>query len=189
MGMPNRAANPPRAEMFLPLLDPDAWEAMSPKGIPKIFISYRRKDSQAMTDRIFDHLTSRFSRDNVLRDIDSIPRGVDFHRWLIDAVENCDVLLAIIGPNWLDSKNANGERRLDDPSDFVRIEIETALTNNIPIIPVLLPEASMPAHKDLPESLRELSSRNASTVRHDPDFTSDIGRLVADAFSIAQTEQ
>ena len=97
--------------------------------MPKIFISYRRKDSQEITGRIFDHLEGHFGRDSVFIDIDNIPLGVDFREHLGRAVTQCDVLLAIVGKTWLDSdKSESGKRRLDDPSDFVRIEVESALS-------------------------------------------------------------
>src|SRR5947209_6983867 len=105
--------------------------------MPKIFISYRREDSTLFTGRIHDRLAPHFGRDCVFMDMDAIPFGVDFRKHLTDAVAGCDVLLAIIGDKWL-TVSQNGQRRLDDPRDFVRIEIETALMRGIPVIPVLL---------------------------------------------------
>jgi TIR domain-containing protein len=160
---------------------PGGRERTSEKQIsPKIFISYRRDDSQATTDRLFEHLASEFPRENLFRDIDSIPKGQDFRRWIERSVTSCDVLLAIIGTQWLGVLDEDGRRRLDNPADFVRLEIETALKCDLPVIPVLLSKAQMPKPEDLPESMRELAFRHGTLVRHDPDFASDVRRLVAD---------
>ena len=148
---------------------------------PKIFISYRRDDSQAMVDRMFERLTEAFGHQNLFRDIDSIPKGLDFRQWIERSVTQCDVLLAVIGPRWLDIADETSRRRLDDPADFVRMEIESALRRNIPVIPVLLAQTRMPKPDALPESLRDLAYRNGSLVRHDPDFTNDMRTLVKDA--------
>ena len=94
---------------------------LPPRGI---FISYRRVDTPHVAGRLFDRLEARFGTGNVFMDVDSIPLGVDFRAHLDEAVGRCDVLLAVIGDSWLESRD--GERRLDDASDFVRIEIESA---------------------------------------------------------------
>src|SRR5512135_59939 len=125
-----------------------------------IFLSYRRDDSHYITDRIYDWLTPRGrgwitdriydwliragGRHNVFKDVDSIPLGRDFHQVIRDAVGRCDVLLAVIGPGWLTAAKAPGMRRLDDPLDFVRMEIEAALERDIPIVPLLVNNAPMP---------------------------------------------
>jgi hypothetical protein len=147
---------------------------------PKIFISYRRKDSQAMVDRMFERLTEAFGRENLFRDIDSIPKGQDLRPWIERSVTQCDVLLAVIGPLWLDITDEAGKRRLDDPADFVRMEIESALRRNIPVIPILLAQTQMPKADAMPESLRDLAYRNGSLVRHDPDFANDMRTLIKD---------
>ncbi len=90
----------------------------------------------------------------------------------------CDVLLAIIGDTWLSVADAAGGRRLDDPADFVRIEIESALGRNIPVVPVLVGQALVPQPADLPEGLRELAFRHGLAVRADPDFHHDVERLI-----------
>jgi hypothetical protein len=100
----------------------------------KIFISYRRTDSADVTGRIFDHLMVRFARDDLFKDVDSIPLGIDFRKSISDAVQSCDVVLAVIGRNWLDSKDKQGNLRLSNPDDFVRIELEAGLERNIPVI-------------------------------------------------------
>jgi len=150
--------------------------------MPKIFISYRREDSEHVAGRIYDRLAPHFGRDNVFLDIDAIPFGVDFREYLDQAVGQCDVLLAIIGKQWLDIRHKEGlrggTRRLDDPADFVRIEILSALIRKIPVIPVLVGRATMPGEQDLPEQLRGLAYRNAAEVRSGRDFHDHINRLI-----------
>ena len=143
----------------------------------KIFISYRRTDSADITGRMFDHLMLRFSRDGLFKDVDSIPLGVDFRKSISDAVQSCDVILAVIGRNWLYSKDKQGNPKLSNPNDFVRIELEAGLDRNIPVIPVLVGGADMPEIEELPISLRPLVYRNAILLRPDPDFSGDIQRL------------
>jgi len=146
--------------------------------MPKIFCCYRREDSTHQTGRIFDQLAIRFGKENIFRDLDSMPLGLDFRRVLSEQVAQCDVLLAMIGDAWLSAKEKTGERRLDNAGDFVRIEIESALARKIPVIPILVGHAPMPTADDLPEGLRELAFRNGQAVRADPDFHHDVERLV-----------
>jgi CheY-like chemotaxis protein len=146
--------------------------------MPKIFLSYRRDDSRHITDRIADRLTDHFGRESVFRDVDSIPAGADFRRVIEDAVRRCHVLVAVIGPRWLGITDRQGTRRLDDASDFVRLEIEAAVRRGTPVIPVLVDGATMPSAEDLPPSLQELSFRQGAGVRPDPDFHRDVHRLI-----------
>lgn len=143
-----------------------------------IFLSYRREDSADVTGRIYDRLVQHYGVDNIFKDVDSIPLGVDFRDHLEKVVSECDVLVAIIGKKWLDMKNSSGNRRINDPRDFVRIEIESALKRRIPVIPVLVQNAIMPLETDLPSGLKELSYRNGIQVRPDPDFHNDMDRLI-----------
>src|SRR5208337_4093923 len=143
-----------------------------------VFISYRRKDSQYIADRIYDWLVPEFGPDNVFKDVDAIPLGRDFRRILQDAVARCDVLLVVIGPRWLGETDAAGRRRVDNPGDWVRIEIETALERDIPVIPLLVDGASFPRGEDLPPSLQVLVYRHGTPVRPDPDFRPDMGRVI-----------
>jgi formylglycine-generating enzyme required for sulfatase activity len=145
----------------------------------RVFISYRRDDSADVTGRIFDKLRSHFEQDLVVfRDVDFIPLGRDFREVITEAVESCAVLLAVIGPSWVDHRNEDGERRLDDPHDFVRLEIETALKRKIPVVPLLVSRARMPKAAQLPGSLEPLAFRNGLEVRRDPDFHHDMDRLI-----------
>jgi hypothetical protein len=136
-----------------------------------IFIGYRRDDSGGDAGRIFDRLETKFGYDRVFKDVDSIPAGIKFRDFVPTVILKCRVFLALIGQSWLDMRYSNGTRRLDDPDDLVRIEIETALkTPSIQLIPVLVNGASMPQAETLPPSIRELAGLNAAVVRRDPDF-------------------
>jgi hypothetical protein len=144
-----------------------------------VFISYRRGDSADITGRIYDRLVQHFGRACVYKDVDSIPLGIDFREHLEQAVGRCHVLLAIVGRGWLDAGGEAGARRLDDSADFLRIEVETALKRNVPVIPVLVQGATMPPEQALPPSLRGFAYRNGVAVRADPDFHGDVDRLIA----------
>jgi len=150
-----------------------------PARSPKIFISYRRADSADITGRIYDRLAGHFGESAIFKDVDSIPPGVDFKEHLERAVGRCRVFLAVIGDQWLETTDSLQTNRLEDPRDFVRIEMEAALNRNILIIPLLVRGASMPAEENLPPSLRKLVYRNAIPVRPDPDFHRDMDRLIA----------
>ena len=108
----------------------------------------------------------------------SIPPGIDFREHLEKAVGKCKIFLVVIGDQWLEVKDAKGKKRLQDPDDFVRIEVEWALNRGIPVIPLLVRGATMPAESKLPRSLRKLAYRNAILVRADPDFHRDMDRLI-----------
>jgi formylglycine-generating enzyme required for sulfatase activity len=147
----------------------------------KIFISYRREDSADVTGRIYDYLTppiGTFQPSEVFKDVDSIPLGVNFKKHLESMVEKCAMQLVVIGPQWLTVTDKNGKRRLDDPTDFVRIEVESALVRGIPVIPLLVMGAAMPTENDLPATLGNLSFQNGMPIRRDPDFRHDMNRLV-----------
>jgi hypothetical protein len=126
---------------------------------------------------LYDRLTDRFSEGQVFIDVDTIEPGVDFAEAIFRAVAACTVLLAIIGPAWLTATNQRGRRRLDDPDDIVRLEIEAALARDVRVIPILVEGAVMPRREDLPKSLAGLARRNALFVRHE-SFRYDAGRLI-----------
>jgi eukaryotic-like serine/threonine-protein kinase len=144
-----------------------------------IFISYRRSDNPDATGRIYDRLIAEFGKAQVFKDVDSIPLGMDFRGHLNDIVGGCAVVLAIIGPGWADTRSSAGQRRLEDPDDFVRIELEAALARGIPVVPVLVGNATMPGVSQLPATLAELAYRQSIQVRPDPDFHNDATRLVS----------
>jgi hypothetical protein len=131
-----------------------------------------------VTGRIHDRLVEHFGESAVFMDVDDIPLGVDFTKYIDEKVGRCEVLLAVVGRDWLTLTDANGNRRLDLPGDFVRIELESALKRNIPVVPLLVRRASMPKAADLPQSIRDFAKRNGMPVRADPDFRSDCDRLI-----------
>lgn len=143
----------------------------------QIFISYRRADSPEAAGRIYDRLKSHFGEKQVFFDIDSIPPGIDFRKYIIESVSKCDVLIVIIGERWF-AKDDNGVSRLEDPSDFVRIEIEAALKRGIPVIPVPVGSAKEPTEAELPANIKDLHYRNASEVRSGTSFEGHIQRLI-----------
>jgi formylglycine-generating enzyme required for sulfatase activity len=143
----------------------------------KVFISYRRDDSGHAAGRVHDRLEREFGSDLLFMDVDAIPLGVNFIKVLREEVAKCDVLLALIGPNWLDARDEEGNRRLDNPEDYLRIEIATALQRDIPVIPILLDRATMPKAAQLPTDLEELAVRNGLEIRH-ASFRIDMDKLV-----------
>lgn len=145
---------------------------------PYVFISYRRSDSPDITGRIYDRLVTAYGRERVFKDVHSLPLGEDFLEHLGRLIGQCGVLIAVIGKGWLDARNMQNQRRLDDPSDVVRMEIEQALGRGVPVIPLLVRGAAMPNADDLPESLRPLVRRTGQLVRADPDFHNDMDRLI-----------
>ena len=152
-----------------------------------IFLSYRRADSQEVVGRMYDRLIAHFSVDRVFRDRDSLPIGRPFPQALDEAIANASVALIVIGPTWVSIQNLDGQRRLDDPSDSVRLEVEKALGASFPVVPVLVSHATMPNERDLPEPLRPLAFRQAVSVRPDPEFHSDMNRLIAKLSELVDT--
>jgi formylglycine-generating enzyme required for sulfatase activity len=132
----------------------------------KIFISYRRDDSAGMAGRLHDRLATKFGRQAIFMDVDSIQPGRNFANELDKQVASCDVFLPIIGPNWLDAKDENGHRRLERADDFVRLEIASALRRGRMVIPVLVDGAAMPNVFNLPDDLKQLVYHNAVDLRH-----------------------
>jgi len=127
----------------------------------RIFISYRRDDSRGYAGRLQGDLSRRYSDEHVFRDVE-IPPGADFGEYITGLVDKCNVVLAIIGPSWLDARDREGERRIDKPDDWVRLEIERALARDgVEVIPVLVDGARLPPREELPESLLALRRRNA----------------------------
>lgn len=151
--------------------------AETQQGIKSLFISYRRQDSADITGRIYDGLVQHFGKTAVFKDVDSIPLGIDFREHLREHVGRCNILIAIIGKSWLVGGEGN-KSRLTDVRDHLRIELETALQRNIPVIPVLVQGATIPQEDALPSSLRPLAYRNGISVRPDPDFHTDMDRLI-----------
>ncbi len=153
-------------------------EGSVPASGGQAFISYRRSDSSDIVGRIYDRLAEDFGEEPIFKDVDDIPLGVDFKEFLDQKVSECTVLLAVIGDRWVNASDAAGKKRLDDPNDFVRIEIESALRRDIPVIPLLVRGAVMPAAGDLPASMQKLVFKNGIPIRADPDFHHDMERLI-----------
>jgi hypothetical protein len=162
------------------LAEPNAGQLLLllPEGNPTgIFISYRREDAAGDAGRLYDRLTAHFGEHMVFRDIDNLEPGTDFVGRIEDAVGACQVLLALIGRDWLDAKGPDGRRRLDNPADWVRLEIAAALRQGIRVIPVLVQDVPMPGPEELPGPLAELARRNALKLSDDR-WNYDFGRLV-----------
>ena len=143
----------------------------------RIAISYRRSDSQDITGRIFDRLVMHYGKSTVFRDIDSIRPGIDFRTQIADALKATDVLLVVVGPHWL-GRGEGAASRMDNEADPVRIEVETALKRDIPIIPVLVHDVKMPEVGELPGSLRDFAFRHAVSVDGGRDFDHHIEGLI-----------
>jgi TIR domain len=143
----------------------------------QIFVSYRRDDSPGTTGRLFDRLRQRFTRSRIFMDIDAIEPGEDFLKKIEQAVASCEVLIAVVGTRWLRLSDGDGKSRLDNPQDFVRLEIVTALRRGIRVIPVLVDGASMPSSRDLPEEFEPLTRRQALELSH-TRFNTDADRLI-----------
>jgi hypothetical protein len=143
----------------------------------RIFINYRRDDTPGVAGRLFDHLAMKYSRRELFMDVDAMQPGRDFAKQLESQVSQCHVLLAVIGPHWLDARDQAGKRRLDNDKDYVRIEIASALQRDIAVIPVLLDGAAMPSEESLPDNLKPLVRRHALELRH-TRFAADADAIV-----------
>jgi hypothetical protein len=140
------------------------WSALSESLPGRIFISYRRQDTAWPAERLYDVMVEHFHAEQVFKDVDNIDPGDDFVERIATEVGSCDVLLALIGQQWLTITDENGQRRLDNPEDYVRVEIETALTRKIRVIPILVDDAPMPRVNELPATLAPLVRRNAVKI-------------------------
>lgn len=148
----------------------------------KLFISYRRADASTEAQLIAKQMRERYGEESVFFDVHSILKGVDFQEKIDASVSKCDVLLAVIGDRWIDARfdegERKGQRRLDDPKDFVRIEVASALKRDIPVIPVLIGKVSMSdLQNKLPTDLADLTKRNAACVRPGSDLDNDLQAL------------
>jgi hypothetical protein len=143
-----------------------------------IAISYRREDSLPIAGRLYDRLQAKFGEKNVFMDFDSIPPGMDFREQIREMIERSNVVIAIIGPHWL-GEQPDASRRIDNPADFVRLEIAYALERGIPVIPVLINNTPMPPPEKLPQEIEGLAFRNAVTLDTGIDFHHHADRLIA----------
>ena len=148
-------------------------------GSSTVFISYRREDSAGHAGRLFDRLASKLGRDHVFRDVDNIRPGENFTEAIRRKIEASDVLFVVIGPRWLTAAGPHGQRRLEDPTDLVRLEIEMGFERKMRVIPVLLPGAAMPTANELPDTLASLARLNAYEIR-ETHFDQDVRQLIAE---------
>jgi TIR domain-containing protein len=144
----------------------------------RIFLSYRRDDASGHAGRLYDALAAKFGDENVFIDVDTIGPGVDFAEAIGRAVAACDAVIALIGREWLTASNAGGGRRLDDPQDFVRLELEAALEREVTVIPAFVQQAQPPPADRLPASLAPLARRQGAELR-DVGWRDDVNRLIA----------
>src|ERR687898_14517 len=149
----------------------------TPPAASRIFISYRRTEADFPAGWLYDNLVAQFGRDQIFKDVDSIEPGEDFAEVIADAVGSCNVLLVLIGDRWLTITDEDGKRRLDDPNDLIRLEIEAALARNVRVIPILVGRTGMPSAEQLPASLVRLARRQALELSPSR-FKSDMARLL-----------
>lgn len=146
-------------------------------GEPRIFLSYRREDTAGHVGRLRDSLSEHFGAGRVFMDLESIRIGDDFVETLGKAVDSSGVVVVVIGRQWLSATSKKGQRRLDNPQDFVRLEVETALRRGVKVIPALVQGAEMPGEEALPVALAKLARRNAIEIS-DSRWTFDVERLI-----------
>ncbi len=144
----------------------------------KIFISYRREEGGYVASILRARIEDAFGAGSVFLDVDDIPLGVDFRVHLMHCVNQCNVMLVLIGDDWLAATGPDGKRRIDDLNDFVRIEIQTALEREIPVIPVLIGRVAMPPVDVLPGELELLAYRHAAECRSGRDFESHLAKII-----------
>lgn len=171
----------PRQPLPEPTPQPGASKAHSG---PMIFLSYRRDDTEHITQRIRDHLTLHFGETSIFIDVHSIPAGSQFRVKIEETIKAAKILVAIIGPQWVDAVDRQGRRRLDKPEDPVRFELETALGLGLPLVPVLVKQARMPQEDELPASLSALPGINAVIIPPEPYFAEGVKRLSASIESL-----
>jgi hypothetical protein len=159
--------------------------AQPPQG--KIFLCYRRDDTQGFARSIYDRLADKYGQEQVFRDIDSTPAGVKFSTWIDSKVSECNVMIVLMGNMWSSVKDGAGLRRLDDPKDWVRQEVEVALSRDIPIVPVRVQGAVMPSVHELPPSIADLTSFQSAEVT-DSRWAFDMEQLIRAIDGLIQAE-
>src|SRR5215218_1473751 len=156
-----------------PMADP----SLGPPGAARIFISYRRRETAGHAGRLYDRLAEHFGDERVFMDVE-MEAGVDFVEQINAAVGSCGALIVLIGDEWLTVTDASGRRRVDDPTDVHRVEVEAALKRGVRVIPALVQGARMPLEEELPEALRPLGRRQAVELS-DQRWDYDVNRLIA----------
>jgi hypothetical protein len=147
--------------------------------MPKVFISYRSADSATSSGRIYDHLSQKYGRNNVFKDVNDIPTDMDVADYIQQSLHQCAVVLIVIGSRWTEALTDQRTQRLDDPTDVVHLAIDTAFALGLSVIPLLVDHAHMPEAEALPSSVRRLARINALEVRNDPDFRRDMERVIS----------
>lgn len=142
-----------------------------------VFINYRRGDTAGEARALFTDLAAILGKDSVFMDVDAIALGRDFREVVRERLESCDLMLALVGRNWVDAKNPAGQRRLEDPDDLVRLEIDAALKRNIPVTPVIVQGAQMPTVAELPKEIESFAYRNGFELSHNR-WESDVQEMV-----------
>jgi eukaryotic-like serine/threonine-protein kinase len=150
---------------------------MTPPQNRGVFISYRRQDAAFPAGWLYEQLANTFGESYVFKDVDSIRPGEDFVDVITTAVRSCHTMLVVIGPKWLNMVDKRGARRIDDPDDFIRLELETAVSHGLQIIPILVLEAEMPSADALPPSIARIARRHAIEISS-TRFKSDVTRLI-----------
>jgi len=142
-----------------------------------VFVSYRRNDNPDAAGRIYDALKDEFGKNSVFFDIDAVPPGVDFEHHLDLQVAKCDVMVVVIGSGWFET-TGDGDLRINDPADYVHVEIKSALERDIPVVPILVGDIGVPRAQDLPAPLQPLAKRQALEVRSGVTFRAQIAVLI-----------
>ena len=153
----------------------------------RIFLSYRREDASGHAGRLYDLLAARYGTERVFMDIDAIPLGSEFAETINRAVASCDVLIALMGRDWLEAKDSDGHRRLDDPDDFVRRELESALGQGVVVVPATVQGAELPRAEELPSSIAALTRRQGFQLS-DTGWRDDVGRLIRRLEELAEEQ-
>jgi glycerophosphoryl diester phosphodiesterase len=158
-------------------------------GSGRVFISYRRQETAWPARQLHDVLAAELGADRIFKDVDDIEPGDDFVEQIQSAVGSCQVLLALIGPQWLTVTDAKGARRIDDPADFVRLEVETALSrDDVRVIPILVDHARMPTAEELPAGLAALTRRQAVEINPVSFDTHRLLRVLNETLNAAADE-
>src|SRR5262249_52306623 len=145
-----------------------------------------RADNRHAAARLFERLESSLGKGKVFMDVETIDPGQDFREAIQQAVRECEALLAVIGDSWLSATDEHGKVRLSQKNDFVRLEIEAALTRGVLVIPVLVGSAPMPTAAQLPRSLKRLAFCQGVVVRPDPHFHADVDYLIRHLDSVPE---
>ncbi len=145
-----------------------------------VFLSCRRGDTADVCGRMYDSLARTFGKGRLFKDVNNLRPGADFGEAITSILPKCQATLVLIGPQWLSAADDDGRRRLDEPNDWVRVEVEMALNaGGLHVVPVLVNGATMPRAEELPASLHGLLRRHAAVIRRDPDFHVDVARLTS----------